>query len=58
MTESVNTSISAIGVLFWPGPDVTLHVYRNNYAPSAVLARHATPQFELEAEVPGNTAKW
>ena len=57
------TSISAIGVLFTPGlSEIGLHVYHNKYATVpldfALLARHGIQQYELEGEVPSNTAKW
>lgn len=63
MTEEHNTSISAIGVLFTPGPsEIGLHVYHNKYATVpldfALLARLGIQQYELEGEVPSNTAKW
>ena len=63
MTKADNTSISAIGVLFTPGPsEIGLHVYHNKYAAvpldSALLARYGIRQYELEGEVPRNTAKW
>lgn len=63
MTEEHNTSISAIGALFMPGPDqLVLYVYHNRFAQvpleSSLLAKHAIPQFELEDETPGTTAKW
>jgi len=63
MTEEHNTSISSIGVLFTPGAsEIGLHVYHNKYATvpldPALLARHGIEQYELEGEVPSNTAKW
>jgi len=63
MTEDHNTSISAIGVLFATGPDeILLHVYHNKFAAvpldSRLLARHGIPQFKLENDSPGGTAKW
>lgn len=63
MTEEHNTSISAIGVLFKPGrSEIRLHAFHNNYATVpldfALLARHQIQQYELEGDVPSNTAKW
>lgn len=63
MTQECNTSISAIGVLITPGPDeIRLHVYHNQFAAvpldPRLLAKHNIPQFKLEAESPGITAKW
>lgn len=63
MTEDHNTSISAIGVLFTPGrSEIGLHVFHNKYATVpldfALLARHGIRQYELEGDVPSNTAKW
>jgi len=65
MTNEHNTSISAIGVLFVPGPnEIVLHVYHNKFAAvpldPRLPAKHGIRQFklELEDEVPANTAKW
>jgi hypothetical protein len=63
MTEEHNTSISAIGILFAPGPnEFKLCVYHNKFAAvpldPRLLAKYDIPQFELEDEAPGNTAKW
>jgi hypothetical protein len=63
MTEDHNTSISAIGVLFTPGPnEIVLHIYHNKFAAvpldPRLPAKHGICQFKLEEEVPANTAKW
>jgi hypothetical protein len=64
MTESDNTSISAIGVLYTPGPDeIGLHVYHNKYAAIPLdfnlLRNCATAQFELASEVvDGRIPSW
>ena len=63
MTEDHNTSISAIGVLFTPGPnEIVLHVYHNKFAAVPLdprwLAKRGICQFKLEDEVPANTATW
>lgn len=63
MTEEHNTSISAIGALFIPGPDqLVLRVYHNKFAQVpldlGLLAQHGILQFELEDETFGATAKW
>lgn len=63
MTPHHNTSISAIGVLFTPGPnEIALHVYHNKFAAvpfdPRLLAKHGIRQFKLENKVSGNTAKW
>jgi len=61
MTETDNTSISAIGHLFMTGPDaVYLSVYHNKFAAiplnPAWLAAHGIPQFRLADETLGRTA--
>lgn len=63
MTHEHNTSISAIGVLFTPGPDeISLHVYHNKFAEVALnaglLCKYGIEQFELEDEIVGTTANW
>jgi hypothetical protein len=63
MTENHNTSISAIGVLFTPGPsEIVLHIYHNKFASiplnPRLPAKHGIRQFKLGDEVPANTAKW
>ena len=63
MTETHNTSISAIGVLFFRGPDdMRLHIYHNKFArvhlDSALLANYGIEQSELDDERPGTTAQW
>jgi hypothetical protein len=63
MTEDHNTSISASGVLFTPGPnEIVLHVYHNKFASvpldPRLLAKHGIYQFRLEREVSANTEQW
>jgi hypothetical protein len=63
MTEEHNTSISAVGVLFFAGcDDVRFHVYHNKYAavPLALslLATYGITQFVLDDAEPGTTAQW
>jgi hypothetical protein len=63
MTKDDNTSISAIGVLRVPGPNkIMLEVYHNRYASveleMELLAKYGIPQFKLEDDLPGSTAKW
>lgn len=63
MTEDCNTSISAIGVLFTPGPDeIALHVYHNRFAAvpldPRLLTKYGISQFKLEDEIPSSTTKW
>jgi len=63
MTHEHNNSISAIGVLFTPGPDeIGLHVYHNKFAEVALdtglLAKYGINQFKLEDEIVGTTANW
>ncbi len=63
MTEDCNTSISAIGVLFTPGPnEIALHVYHNRFSAvpldPRLLAKCGIRQFKLEDGIPSSTAKW
>lgn len=63
MTETDNTSISAVGSLFMTGPDsVHLAVYHNRFAAiplnPALLAARGIPQFRLAEETPGRAAEW
>lgn len=63
MTENDNTSISAVGVLFTPGPDnIALDVFHNKYAAvpldRVLLAKHGIRQFELEDGVRATIADW
>ncbi len=63
MTEDCNTSISAIGILFTPGPnEIALHVYHNRFAAvpldPRLPAKYGISQFKLEDEIPSSTTKW
>ncbi|MHB1528021.1 MAG: hypothetical protein ACYCXT_01105 [Acidiferrobacteraceae bacterium] len=63
MTPDHNTSISAIGVLFTPGPEtIALRVYHNRFAAVPLdpqrLAKHGIHQFTLEADTSLHTERW
>ena len=63
MTQEHNTSISAIGTLLIPGPDLLqFQVYHNRFAEvpldPSLLARYEITQLELDYEAPGATAEW
>jgi hypothetical protein len=63
MTRTDNNSISAIGVLWTPGPNaISLYVYHNKYAAvplqTSVFSDFASAQFELGDEIAGRTADW
>lgn len=63
MTETANTSISAIAALYSTGPEeVKLILYHNKYASVPldpnVVSKYGVTQYILEEEVDGRTSGW
>ena len=63
MTETDNTSISAIAALYATGPeDLKLSMYHNKHASvpldPSVFGKYGIPQYVLEEEVAGRTSGW
>jgi len=63
MTQEYNTSISAIGALWTPGPNqMELLVCHNKFAAipldPQLFGSHGIEQLELDEETAGTTAKW
>ena len=63
MTETANTSISAIGALFAAGPEeLKFSLYHNKYASVPldpdVVSKYGITQYVLEEDIEGRTSGW